>query len=93
MIVRGYVDKFVLLDFLDGIAGGENARLTLAGVFANRKVIIRMVSVVRAQYESRMPGDPYMKYYEECWRMFDAAKSGQEIMEAIEYLRSSIRWE
>lgn len=86
------MNKFDVRSLLNEITGGQS-RLTLEQLQLNRDRINQAVSGMRRYYKSRTRDDQARRYYQSCWREFDQATTDEELVGAVEFLRSSIYWE
>ncbi len=86
--------KFEVRKLLELIAGGERA-LTVDQFDDWRDLVMVAVMSMKANYENphRDKKDPVSVYYRECWERIARAKTDEKMVEALESLRSSIRWE
>ena len=87
------VTKFDVRSLLNEILGGEDRWLTVEQLRMNRNRISGMIAGMRQNYESRTGNDPARDYYRACWKQLDHATTDEEVVEAIDFLQSSIRWE
>lgn len=95
-VVNHRVSKFDVQKLLDRIAGGADSTLTIEQLQKNRKVIMRAVQGMRNCYENdETPKDyPTRVYYASCWQEIDAAcKNDEKLLEALEGVRISIKWD
>lgn len=84
--------KWLVRQLIEKAAGGEH-RLTEEQFVKNFVPIASAVAEMREEYEGRQPDDAASTYYKECWRQIDQASTLTELLEALEYLRSSIQWQ
>lgn len=88
-------DKFKLQDYLDNITGGYDIPLTKEQLQEHRKTIIASIKEMRKNYEKAYSflRNNVEEYYASCWEMFDEADNDGKLIDAIQYLRLSIKWQ
>ncbi|MDP2676266.1 MAG: hypothetical protein Q8O83_01090 [bacterium] len=88
-------DKFTLRDYLDKITGSDDKPLTREQLNQHRQIIIASVQEMRRNYEKTYSflRNNVEEYYASCWEMFDGADNDDKLIDAIQYLRSSIKWQ
>jgi len=96
--IWGFKSKFFkgdVLKFLDNIVGDDRKHLTVEQFIQWKDLIFIALRNMRSEYiNEEVPEDYDIKlYYDECWEKIEKAKSDKELLEAIEYLRESIRLE
>ena len=92
---RSVGNKFKLLDYLNRIAGGDDKPLTKEQFHQYQQTIMASVQEMRRNYEKAysFQRSNVEKYYAPCWKKFDEADNDDKLLDAIEYLRSSIKWQ